>query len=131
VRLAHVAAKGVDVALSTQRVVVRTRDRRLVVYGLHGGLVHDWRLTATGFASHLATDGRYALYVGANRALHVLRLATGRDVIVSRSGNAFFFDGAAIGPAGAVVPLTTRHGSRFTVTLRFVPSAALRRAVGG
>jgi hypothetical protein len=130
-RLAHVEANAAEIALTAQRVVVRTRDRRLGVYGLRGGLVHNWGLAAAGFTNGLASDGRYALYVGANRALHVVRLAGGRDAVVARSGSGFFFDGAALGPAGAVVPLTTQHGSRVTVTLRFVPLAALRRAVGG
>ncbi len=129
-RLAHIPVNAADVALTANRVVVRARDRHLDVYGLHGGLVHRWPLAATSFVNGLATDGRYAAYTGANKALHVVRLASGRDRIVARSGSGFFFDGAALGLAGAIVPQTAEHGSRLTVTLRFVPAAALRRAVG-
>ena len=129
-RLAHIEANAVDLALTPARVLMRTRDRRLAVYGLRGGLVHSWRLAATSFVNSLATDGRYAVYIGANRAVHVMRLATGRDRIVARSGSGFFFDGAAIGAAGAIVPSTVEHGSRLTVTLRFIPAAVLGRAVG-
>jgi hypothetical protein len=117
--LATIAANAASVAPTANRVVVRTRDRRLAVYGLHGGLVHDWRLGAATWTAGLATDGRYAVYLGANKALRSVRLADGSDRVIARAGAGFFFDGVGLGPAGAVVPQTS--GS--TKTLRFVPVA--------
>jgi hypothetical protein len=40
-RLAMIPAHAASIALISNRVVVRTVTRRLVVYGLHGGLVHS------------------------------------------------------------------------------------------
>lgn len=127
--LATISARAASVALTSDRVVVRTRDRRLAVYGLRGGLVHDWKLGAASWTAGLAAYGRYAVYLGANKALHAVRLSNGRDRIVARAGSGWFFDGAGLQAAGAVVPLTSRHGSAFTVTLRFLPTAALAKAL--
>jgi len=127
--LATIHARAASVALTSNRVVVRTRDRRLVVYGLRGGLLHDWKLGGASWTSGLAAYGRYAVYLGANKALHAVRLADGRDRIVARAGAGWFFDGASLQAPGAVVPLTTRRGSVFTVTLRFLPTATLAKAL--
>lgn len=128
--LATIPARAASVALTSNRVVVRTRDRHLVVYGLRGGLVHDWKLAAASWTAGLAAYGRYAVYLGANKAVHAVRLSNGRDRIVARAGSGWFFDGVGLGAAGALVPLTTRHGSAFATTLRFLPTATLAEVVG-
>lgn len=127
--LAQIPARAASVALTANRVVVRTRDRQLVVYGLRGGLVHRWKLGAAGWTAGLAADGRYAVYLGANKALRAVRLSNGRDRIVARAGSGWFFDGVGLQAAGAVVPLTARHGSTFSTTLRFLPAATLARVL--
>jgi hypothetical protein len=127
--LAAIPARAASVALTANRVVVRTRDRHLVVYGLRGGLVHDWKLAAASWTAGLAAYGRYAVYLGANKAVHAVRLADGRDRIVARAGTGWFFDGLSLQAPGAVVPLTARHGSAFTTTLRFLPAATLAKAL--
>ena len=126
--LATIPAHAASVALTSNRVVVRTTARRLVVYGLHGGLVHDWPL-AVRRASGLAANGRYALYLGANKAVHVVRLSNGGDRIVARAGAGWFWGGLSLQAKGAVVPLTTRHDNDFPATFRFLPVATLERAV--
>lgn len=121
VRLATIPGKAASIALTSNRVVVRTRDKRLVVYGLRGGLVHDWRLAAVSWTAGLAAFGRYAVYLGANKALHAVRLSDGSDRIVARAGSSFFFGGVALEAAGALVPLSAGPGTTF----RFVPTSSL------
>jgi len=120
-QLATIPAKAASVALTANRVVVRTRDRRLVVYGLGGGLVHNWKLSAASWTAGLAAYGAYAVYLGANKALHAVRLSSGSDRIVARAGSGFFFNGVALQKAGALVPLSVGQ----TTTFRFVPTASL------
>lgn len=122
--LATIAARAASVALTANRVVVRTRDRRLRVYGLRGGLVHDWPLAARSWTAGLGAYGRYAVYLGANKALHAMQLSDGRDRVLARAGTGWFFDGLSLQAPGAVVPLTTQHGT----TLRFLPMRTLVRA---
>lgn len=124
--LATIPARAASIALTGDRVVVRTRDRHLAVYGLRGGPVHDWRLAARTWTAGLAAFGRYALYLGANKAVRAVRLSNGRDVIVAGAGAGFFFGGVSLQASGAVVPLTTQRGT----TLRFLPTAALTKALG-
>lgn len=124
--LATIKANAASVALAANRVVVRTRDRRLAVYGLRGGLVHNWRLAASSWTVGLAAYGRFAVYLGANKAVHAVRLSNGRDVIVARAGAGFFFGGVSLQAPGAVVPLTAQQET----TLRFLPTAALAKALG-
>lgn len=120
-KLATIPAKAASIALTSKRVVVRTRDKRLVVYALRGGLVHDWPLAATSWAASLAAYGGYALYLGANKAVHAVRLANGSDRIVARAGSGFFYTGLALQEAGALVPLTSGQSTTF----RFVPARSL------
>ena len=128
--LATIEAKAASIALSTNRVVVRTVTRRLAVYGLRGGLVHSWPLGAATWTAGLATDGRYAVYLGANKAVRAVKLATGTDRIVMRAGSGWFFNGLSLQAPGAVVPLTTQNGKAFLVNLRFLPIAALKGVFG-
>lgn len=121
-RLATIPGKAASIALTANRVVVRTRDKRLAVYGLRGGLVHNWRLAATSWTAGLAAYGRFAVYLGANKALHAVVLANGSDRIVARAGTAFFFDGVALQAAGALVPMSAGP----VTTLRLVSTASLK-----
>ncbi len=121
VKLATIPAKAASVALTANRVVVRTRTKRLVVYGLRGGLVHNWPLRAASWTAGLAAYGSYAVYLGANKALRAVRLTNGSDRIVARAGSGFFFGGVALQAAGALAPLTSGR----TTTFRFVPTALL------
>ena len=117
-KLATIPAKAASVALTANRVVVRTRTKRLVVYGLRGGLVHNWPLRAASWTAGLAAYGGYAVYLGANKAIRKVRLSNGSDRIVARAGSGFFFGGVALQAAGALAPLTAGR----TTTFRFVPS---------
>ena len=111
--LARIPAKAASVALTANRVVVRTRDRRLAVYGLRGGLVHSWRLGAAAWTAGLAAYGRYAVYLGANKAVRAVRLSNGADRIAARAGGGFFFGGLALQAKGALVPQTTGRSTVF------------------
>jgi hypothetical protein len=123
--LARIKANAASVALTANRVIVRTRARRLAVYGLRGGLVHNWPLAAASWTAGLGAYGRYAVYLGANKAVHSVTLVNGRDRVVARAGTGFYFDGVSLQAPGATVPLTTQRGKVFTTTLRFLPTAAL------
>jgi hypothetical protein len=122
--LATITARAASVALTGNRVVVRSRDRRLRVYGLRGGLVHDWPLAARSWTAGLAAYGRYAVYLGANKAVHAVRLSDGRDRIVARAARGWFFGGLSLQAPGAIVPLTTQQGT----TLRLLPTRTLVEA---
>lgn len=128
--LATIPAKAASLALTANRVVVRTTDRRLVVYGLRGGRVHSWPLGAATWSAGLGAYGGYAVYLGANKAVRVVRLSTGRERIVARAGSGWFFNGLSLQAPGVVVPRTTQQGKNFLVTLRFLPIRALGAAVG-
>ena len=128
--LATIRVHATSVAIAGDRIVARTRERKLAVYGLHGGLVHSWPLGSTTWTAGLATDGRYAVYLGANKAVRAVRLSNGDDRVVARAGSGWFFNGVALNASGIVVPVTTQHGKRFAVAFRFVPRAALRAALG-
>jgi len=130
VPLTTIAAHAASVALTADRVVVRTTDRRLLVYGLHGGLVHNWPIAATAWTAGLAAYGRYAVYLGANKAVHAVRLSTGADRIVARAGIGWFFGGLSLQAPGVIVPLTTQQGKSFSTTLRFLPITELQAALG-
>ena len=128
--LSTIQANATSLALTGNRVLVRTGGRRLVIYGMRGGLVHSWPLGATGWTASLAAYGRYAVYLGANKAVRAIRLANGVDRILAGAGPGFFFDGLSLQAPGVVVPLTTQRGKSFQVTLRFLPTAALRKELG-
>ena len=109
---------------------MRSTSRRLVVYGLRGGLVHSWPLGAATWTAGLGAYGGYAVYLGANKAVRAVRLSSGRDRIVSRAGSGWFFNGLNLQAPGMVVPRTTKEGKNFLVTLRFLPITGLRAALG-
>jgi hypothetical protein len=120
--LARVPAHAASIAMTRDRVVVRTVTRRLVVYGLHGGLVHNWPLGATSFSNGLAAFAGYAAYLGANKAVRLVELANGTDRVVARSGAGWFWSGVGLQAPGIVAPLTTQRGTSFVETLRFLPT---------
>jgi hypothetical protein len=126
--LATIQANAASIALTANRVVVRTRDRRLVAFGLRGGLVHSWPLAAANWTAGLAAYGRYAVYLGANKAVHTVLLSSGADRVVARAGSGWFYDGISLQAPGAVAPLTVQKGKHFVVTLRFLPIARLKAA---
>jgi hypothetical protein len=128
--LATIGAHATSIAIAGTRVVARTRARRLAVYGLGGGLVHSWPLPVVSWTAGLATDGRYAVYLGANKAVHAMRLSNGNDRIVARAGSGWFFNGVALGASGVVVPRTTQDGKSFSATLRLVPRSTLSALLG-
>jgi hypothetical protein len=128
--LATIAAHAASVAVTGDRVVVRTRTRRLVVYGLHGGLVHSWPLGATSFTNGLAAFDGYAAYTGADKAVRVVKLTNGHDRIVARAGTGWFWNGVSLQTPGVVAPLTTERGKSFVEAMRFVPMPTMRRAFG-
>jgi hypothetical protein len=128
--LATIPAKAASIALTVNRVVVRTTNRRLVVYGLRGGRVHSWPLGASTWSAGLGVYSGYAVYLGANKAVRAVRLSSGRDRIVARAGSGWYFNGLSLQAPGVVVPRTTKQGQNFLVTLRFLPITALRAAVG-
>jgi hypothetical protein len=120
--LATLPARAASIALTSDRLVVRTATRRLVVYGLRGGLVHTWPLGAASFSNGLAAFDGYAAYLGANKAVRLVNLANGADRVVARSGSGWFWNGLSLQAPGIVAPLTAQHGSSFVSTLRFVPT---------
>jgi hypothetical protein len=70
-----------EVALSGDRLVVLTKNRRIQVYNAQTGVPGQGRLVA-GVAAHLDAGGGIAAYaVGAS--LHAFRLTTGRDTVVA------------------------------------------------
>lgn len=113
-----VGVNAASIALTPTRLVAHTRDRRIAVYTLQGRLLHAWPLGAAGWTAGLAAAGSHAVYLGANKAVRAVDLATGTDRILLRAGGGFFFNGVALTPAGAVAPLTTQQGRSFVVSWR-------------
>lgn len=125
---AKVAVRAASLALTRDRLIVRTTTRQIAVYTLDGRLVHSYKVAAHGWTAGLAAYGGYAVYLGANKAVRAMRLATGRDRTVVNVGAGWFFDGLTLQAPGAVAPLTQQQGKSFLVTMRFIPVASLRRA---
>jgi hypothetical protein len=121
-----VTARAASIALTSDRVVLRTRDGHLAVYTLRGKLVHSYPLGArTGFPD-LAAYGGYAVYLAGGKTVRAVALATGTNRIVARAGTGSFYSGLSLQAPGAVLPLTTPRG---TVTLRFLPLSTLKAIV--
>jgi hypothetical protein len=114
------------VAVSGGRIFVLTRTGRLAIYTPKGKLVRSFPLAAKGRTDNLSARGGYAVYLGANKALHSLRLRDGRDRIVARAGKGWYWNGTALQAPGAIVPLTSKSGSRFPVRFDFVTASELR-----
>ena len=125
--LATIPTKANQVALTASRVVIHTTDHQLAVYNLQGSLMHAWPLSH--HVTALAAYGRYAVYTD-DHTVRATRLSDGTDRIVSRAGNGWFFTGLSLQAPGAIVPRTTKQGGTFSVTLRFLPTAKLRSALG-
>ncbi len=116
-----------EVALSGKQVVVLTETRKLEVYDwTTGKLLHTWPVaisTPRLKPRHLAVSGQLAVYsAGTARALHVIRLTTGKDaVLVTARGSGYWSHDAAMDAHGLVYAVNYRdHGK-----LVFVPTAKL------
>ena len=115
------------VGLRVDRAAFLTRSATLDVYDTAGGgLVHSYPVphaAVSGCLSHLDTYFGYALYA-AGKALHVVKLATGKDrVLATATGTLGPFQ---VDAPGAV--FVTRSGT--SSTLRFLPLARLKALVG-
>lgn len=109
----------IEVALSGRQLVVLTSGRvaTLAVYDWRTGeLLHTWPLVIG--VDHLAVYGQLAA-VDARSGLHLIDLATGKDVTIAPAGRGD--SPAAIGPRGLVYAVN-RHN---TGKLVFVPMARL------
>ncbi|MGD0167315.1 MAG: hypothetical protein ABSC51_08505 [Gaiellaceae bacterium] len=121
------AASGPSVGIRKDRVVVRTTAHRFGVYTLQGQLVHSYPVRAAGGVTMgLATYAGYVVYIGAGKAVHALKLTTGRDRIIARAGKGSFWSGLSLQAPGAVVPFGTTGG----MTLDFIPISKIRAKVG-
>lgn len=119
-----------SVVMRKDRIVARTTTRRFKVYTLHGQLVHSYPVRAANRVTMgLATYAGYVVYIGADKAVHALKLATGKDRIIARSGKGWFWNGLSLQAPGVVVPLTS-PGRSVPVKLIFIPMAKIRAAVG-
>ncbi|MGD0167648.1 MAG: hypothetical protein ABSC51_10260 [Gaiellaceae bacterium] len=114
------------VAVSGSRILVLTRTKRLAIYTPRGRLLRSFRLSAKGRTDNLAAYAGYAIYTGAGKALHAVRLSDGRDRIVAKAGRGSYWNGAALQAPGAIIPLTTKSGEQFPVGFSYVPMAELR-----
>jgi len=132
-----------EVALTGNTLVVLTEIKTLEVYDwTTGKLVHTWpvaRSTPNLKAGHLAAYGQVAVYSvdprrSAPRKLHVIRLTTGKDVVLATGGGAGYESrDAAIGPRGLVYVVNYHQHGRLSEPMRgklvFVPLARVLRAV--
>ena len=132
-----------EVALSGEQLVVLTEAKTLLVYAWRTGtLVHSWPVattTPTLQAGHLAAYGQLATYSvdprrSWTRAVHVLQLTTGKDVVVATGrGAGYYARDAALGPRGLVYSVTyyehNRIGQPQRGKLVLVPTARLLEAV--
>jgi len=122
-QLATITADARSIALTSDSVVLRTRDGHLAVYTLRGQLVHSYPLGRATAFSDLAAYGGYAVYLAGGKTVRAVALATGTNRIVARGGTGSFYNGLSLQAPGAVLPLTSPLG---TVTLRFLPLSALK-----
>ena len=132
-----------EVALSGEQLVVLTEAKALLVYAWRTGtLVHSWPVATTTpalQAGHLAAHGQLATYSvdprrSWTRAVHVLQLTTGKDVVVATGrGAGYYARDAALGPRGLVYSVNyyehNRIGQPQRGKLVLVPTARLLEAL--
>jgi hypothetical protein len=132
-----------EVALSGDRLVVLTEQKTLEVYAWRSGkLVHTWPVARTSRrleAGHLSVYGNLATYSvdprqAWTRAVHVLQLTTGKDVVIAHArGSGYYNRDAALGPRGLVYIVKyyehNRIGQPQHGKLVFVPTARLLAAL--
>jgi hypothetical protein len=136
--LREIAPSSADeVALSGKQLVVLTETKTLEVYDwTTGTLLHTWPVatdTPNLRPGHLATFGQIAVYsVGysAARRLHVMRLTTGKDVVLAiGKGAGYYARDAALSPLGLVYAINYHEHGRLSAPQRgklvFVPMAKL------
>jgi len=130
------------IALSGDTLVVLTQTRTFEVYKWKSGaLVHTWPVVASARplhqVSHVAGYGQLAVYStyysGSTRKLHVLRLTTGKDIVLATArGTGYYERDAAIGPRGLVYLVNYHQHGRLSEPMRgklvFVPLAKLLTA---
>jgi hypothetical protein len=120
-----------EVALTRTQLVVLTETKTLEVYDWRSGaLLHTWPIAATTprlKPGHLAASGAVAVYSvdprhAGPRKLHVVGLATGKDVVLATGrGAGYYARDAAVSPLGLVYAVNYRdHGK-----LVFVPMPKL------
>ena len=132
-----------EIALSGDRLVVLTATKTLEIYSTETGkLLHTWPVAAStpGLqAGHLSVCGNLATYSvdprrAWTRAVHVLRLTDGKDIVVAKArGSGYYNRDAALGPRGLVYSVTYHEHGRLGTPLHgrlvFVPTAKLLAAV--
>ena len=136
-----VPSSAKEVALSGDRLVVLTETKTFEVYNWRtGALIHTWPVAAKTprlQAGHLAVYGELATYSvdprqSWTRSVHVLQLATGKDVVLATARGSAHRD-AAIGPRGLVYVVTyykhNRIGQQQHGKLVLVPLAKVLAAV--
>jgi len=130
--LREIAPRTADeVALSGKQLVVLTETKTLEVYDwTTGTLLHTWPVAVSTPAlkpGHLAVSGQLAVYSvdprrSAARKLHVVRLTTGKDVVLATArGSGYWSRDAALNAHGLVYATNYRDHA----TLVFVPTAKL------
>lgn len=122
------------IAIRKDRVVVLTTGRRINAYTLRGRLVRSYPVRAAQ-PGDLATYYGFAVYTTSHAdsapvhsTLRVLKLSTGKDRIVTKSGKSWFMSGESIQAPGILVPVTTLRGKQFYTRFRFVAMAKVRAA---
>ena len=131
------------IALGGNTLAVLTETRMIEVYDWKSGtLLHTWPAAGTGKQRQqprsLAVYGQLAVYsiysYGSNRTLHVLRLTTGKDVVLARGrGTGDYERDSAIGPRGLVYFVNYHEHGRLSEPMRgklvFVPLARVLEKV--
>jgi hypothetical protein len=110
-----------EVALRKDYVVVLTRTRTLEIFDARTGAAVRTLPVARG-AARIDVYGGIAVYA-AGRAVHVLRLADGRDAVLGTAPRAIV--GLEIESSGIAYAYNTVKGTRDVGNLAFVP---MRRA---
>jgi hypothetical protein len=119
----EVAATGVrEAALSGDTLVLLTGSRTLEVRDARSGSLRRALTVAPG-AAHLDLEAGLAVYA-VGRRLHVVSLASGRDVVVAVSPRRI--EDAALERPGAVYSTNTFRGVRPVGNLAYLPTAVLR-----
>jgi len=124
---APIGTGPLSVTIRKNRIVV-LNGKRLSVYTLHGQRVHSYPINPRG-ARWPATYYGYVVYIRAGKAVHALKLSSGKDRIVARAGKGWFDNRLSLQAPGAVAPLALPGDTRHT-KLVFIPMSKIRATVG-
>jgi len=127
-------SSAAEIALGGGRLLVLTKEKTLEVYdSATGALLHTWpiqRSAAWMQAGNLSVYGRIGLYYVDPRRLaehlHLVDLATGRELVLPTTQHVWGARDTALGSLGLVYPVNKDHfGANVsqTGTLVFVPTA--------